>query len=146
MKMTEEGANRLLDVARALRDASRKGWSLEMGRYGKSQQFAEGSLAEYVTEQNCGTPACALGHYAVRRDLQKILHLDRDGAFVFAGLDVCASYTNRQLQEYFQLNEDESEELFSSWGCNRAQTALQAAKYIEAFVERKGFDIVEVPA
>ena len=84
----------------------------------------------------CGTPACALGHWAeARRDLWTI--------DVSLGAPL---YVHRQTQTYgyvegavedFALTEDDAEELFGEKGCGGAKTAMQASAYIREFVRKR---------
>lgn len=85
---------------------------------------------------NCGTPGCALGHYAHRRDLQKIFKLS-DGGYLqrTAGLKDTQGIDDYAVLRHFGITYDQSMELFSgSAGCGNALTATEAANYIEKFV------------
>lgn len=100
----------------------------------------------------CGTPACVLGHYAARRDLQK--------TFKFIPDPLCAQFAARRprasdqgalrrndermisfgdpaVQRHFGLSQSQCAELFSDVGCGGAETGKQAAKYIRNFVRRE---------
>lgn len=120
---------RLLNVAIAL-DESKNPHSFSMGSYTR-----------------CGTPGCALGHYAARRDLQDEFSLatsdgvncpledsietDEHGRIrVGAGLSCCA----QAVCDHFGISKDEAHELFSGSGCGMAATAKAAAEYIRTFV------------
>lgn len=112
---------RLLKVAQALRESP------------APKRFYQGKFAH-----SCGTPACAFGHYAARRDLQKTFKLNvndvgtdwvtKDGRPVW--------YDEESVTSHFGITEDQGRELFSSQGCGNAQTPKQAARYIERFVEK----------
>jgi hypothetical protein len=81
---------------------------------------------------DCGTPACAMGHYAARRDLQKTFRLDEDGNVVTnngSNLWAC--------ENHFGITPDEDEELFGLTGCGDAKTPKQAIRYIRKFIARK---------
>lgn len=129
---------RLLDVARACREARVPG------------KF---SMENFANE--CGTPACALGHYADRRDLQDRFELKRSGYhnkpwLFFDGHP--SGYHSDDVLEWFGINDDEAEELFAAEGCGGGETCeydedgdpviryvtnhLEAAEYIEDFVRR----------
>lgn len=107
---------RLLNVARALRE---------------SRNPDEFTMEK--THHECGTPACAIGHYAARRDLQREFTLksalgstDGDGEWAYAA------------QRHFGLEGLATVELlFGSKGCGGAETPKAAARYIERFVARK---------
>lgn len=116
-------AERSLNVARALRE-------------GKPEDF---DMHDYVNY--CGTPACALGHFASRGDLQAFLKIYRGPEsqtpyLVYADTGAAAFHDADEVYEYFDIDEDESDELFNSHGCGNAQTNIQAAEYIEDFVAR----------
>ena len=127
--MNKTHQKRLLNVARALRE-SRDPRAFTMER------FAHG----------CGTPACALGHYASRRDLQRAFRIDPEPAqeswtsyerLVLDGLDNAVYPDDYQVTDHFGLSIDEGCELFDVYGCGGARTPIQAARYIERFVARK---------
>lgn len=129
---------RLLDVARACREAPNPaGFTME--------RFAN----------DCGTPACALGHYACRPDLQDKFSLRNMTVYgrpwlAFEGN--VSSYDRRGVLDWFGIDEDESEELFGVLGCGGTEEEdedgepvdcpvkdpIAAALYIEAFVARNG--------
>ena len=154
--MNKVQTKRLLNVARALRDAHAAKKKLNMEKFVFGDENAVESeyneeKGDYVycnVEKNfCGTPACALGHYAARTDLQRLLKVsilkDYHGvpyATVdrFGGEPGC-DWNNEEVEEHFGINSDEYNELFDWDGCGDAKTPLQAAKYIERFVHRKQF-------
>jgi hypothetical protein len=120
---------RLLNVARALRESSRP------------EKF---DMTEVI--HPCGTPACAFGHYVSRTDLQDFVKPERctfqdtGRQFwrpVFVDDGAHASFYGRRVQEHFGLTREEQHALFDGGGCGEAETANQAAEYIERFVERK---------
>lgn len=126
--MTVIQAKRLLRVAQALREAKHP------------EDF---TMARYVNE--CGTPACALGHYASRRDLQKLLELCkdkwRDFGIMYVGEPNDAGIYDPKVLEHFGITENGSTELFGGVGCGDAKTPTEAADYIDAFVKNQGFDM-----
>lgn len=92
----------------------------------------------------CGTPGCALGHYAARRDLQRTFTLQTEGEMV----DVCTANGEwvafpledsvlEVFEEHFDLSASEVERLFGPDGCGRAKTPNKAADYIERFVKQR---------
>lgn len=105
---------RLLNVAKALRESEHP------------ERFTMRTIAH-----SCGTPACALGHYAARRDLQDAFILLKHGELRATG-DAASPFLAEL--EHFDISRAEEEKLFGVWGCNDAQTPLQAAEYIERFV------------
>lgn len=87
---------------------------------------------EQVTH-DCGTPACAIGHWihhsrgrVVLTDNDILLHTEVFGA---EGVILVGSAE-------FRITGDQSYELFSGRGCGKAKTAKQAARYIRKFVKR----------
>lgn len=114
--------HRLLNVVRALRESphpacfTMKAWA-----------------------HDCGTPGCALGHYAYRTDLQSMFKLratmcTTDGTYACIGFQSTA-HPVETWAGHFGLSDAEVQELFSLEGCGNAQTALEAALYIEKFVD-----------
>jgi len=112
---------------------------------------------------SCGTPACVLGHYAARTDLQSDfkLALGAHGDLVLLNLQTGRpdDYWSLHCQEHFGLSWDETEELFVSAecsgcqghgcdeclcsgepsslaGCGGAKTPSEAIAYIRAFIDR----------
>lgn len=114
---------RLLNVAKALRESpSPEDFGMETYAHG------------------CGTPGCALGHYAYRTDLQDdfmLVPVD-DGMFVhtavaFRGQKV--EYFSDCVRDHFGIDYVQVGELFAGYGCGEAQTPTEAAEYIENFVK-----------
>lgn len=127
----ELGNQRLLNVAKALRESI------------KPEDF---TMDCYINE--CGTPACAFGHYACRGDLQNEFHLvtekstDTDGTFSIDYFVVHKdndggelSFEDDEVLTHFDITYDDSFDLFGYDGCDDAETPLEAAKYIEEFVK-----------
>lgn len=112
---------RLLNVAKALREAPDPD-KFDMSFYG----------------HGCGAPACAVGHYAARRDLQDTFVLNKDG-FVDRRHPVGSQREAANFSDFaahFGLSRDQTEGLFDANGCGMAETPLEAAEYIEDFVRR----------
>lgn len=128
---------RLLNVAKSLRE-SKAPKKFDMNFYVHGDIWAES--AEF-----CGTPACALGHYAARPDLQKLLKIEirNDGEEnTFAQLvhrdgGHNASYSQRSVIEHFGVDQKEADALFAPNGCGGAKTPKKAAQFIERFVAQK---------
>lgn len=150
--MNKVQAKRLLNVAKSLRDAhaSKKNSKFAMDTFVVGQEDylstdANGKVCNTEAEF-CGTPACALGHYASRTDLQRLLKIaikKTEEGVPFAELQFfgTSSYamdiTLPEILEHFGITEEESNMLFNWDGCDRAKTPLQAAKFIERFVQEK---------
>ncbi len=145
--MNKRQKKRLLNVAKALRETQTPD-DFRMSLFGNA----------------CGTPACALGHYASRTDLQK--------AFVFRVNREDAAYNKRQSQamledpstyrglisphvatvkrpraalwydgpeilEHFGITDYQAELIFGGHGCGGARHPDEAAQFIERFVEEQ---------
>lgn len=108
---------RLLDVARALREAP------------NPKRFKMDDFGGF-----CGTPHCALGHYAARKDLQKTFSL----TLIRGNLRMQGKIWDwGRIARYFGITGTEAFELFGSDGCHFAETPIEAAEYIEGFVAHK---------
>lgn len=134
-----DGDRRLLDVARALHDAAAAKLAFSMGAI----LFDEWDAEELgLPEDFCGSPACALGHYGVRGDLQDefvpnaehstLDYKHGEGSF---GQHIC--YSDNRMLAYFEVSRDDMELLFGGDGCGDAQTATEAAEFIENFVAQR---------
>ena len=125
--MNKVQARRLLNVARALREAP---------------DPAKFSMHAYC-DNTCGTPACALGHYAARGDLQRLLAIRVDPSdgrklwwMQLRDGDRTVSHRSEAVLDHFGIDGYETDELFGGDGCGGAWTPKQAARYIERFVKR----------
>lgn len=95
----------------------------------------------------CGTPACAIGHYAYRTPARwgwstwGDLMLAPDAASLPLVFDISRNTEVhgawRQVMHEFCISIEEVRELFETRGCGNAQTAKEAALYIRGFVARK---------
>ena len=115
---------RLLNVAKALRESP------------DPKNFTMHSYFDV-----CGTPMCAFGHYAARRDLQKSFRNDPTGRWCpvdAAGNNVEAGIIDDySIKTHFGLNVDEQFMMFSATGCNNAKSNISAAEFIEKFVKNR---------
>jgi hypothetical protein len=130
-------AERLLNVARALREAP------DNGNF--TMEFYCWSGKEF----DCGTPACAIGHYAARQDLQRLFFIDEHGALMVhypnGDWNIIVSsdpYNPSVPLQHFGITHEEWGELFYIDGCGNAATAIEAAEYIEQFVAKKFGEVV----
>lgn len=151
--MNKVQSKRLLNVARALREAhaAKKKFNMDKFVFGQASAINYGDRflvgqPRNVEAESCGTPACALGHYASRTDLQRFVkiqyHKDDFGIkyaelAYFGSRDSGVDYCDSEFERHFGISLEETELLFSWDGCNGAKTALAAAKYIERFVKQK---------
>lgn len=114
------GARRLLKLADILDVAD-----AEHRKKGEPR-YDQGMLAH-----RCGTPACALGHWAFQ-NRRRGWEL-RDGSPLLQGRPAGTWATAAE----FGISSVEDAQLFSSFGCGRASTAKAAARYIRKFVANK---------
>lgn len=125
--MSEFRPDRLLKVAIALRESPNPDrFTMRMWGHG------------------CNTPACAMGHYAARADLQDAFMLTDRGQLTLSGPAHAAlraqglhAEMERDYLDHFGISGDEWGELFGWSGCSDAKTANEAADYIVDFVKRK---------
>lgn len=119
---------RVLNIARALRESP------------NPEAFDMSS----VVDSACGTPYCAFGHYAARADLQDAFWVGRHSCEALGFVPMYrdtgrfVEFNGVNVQLHFGLSHDEINAMFGGGsGCGRARTALDAAKWLEAFAERK---------
>jgi hypothetical protein len=135
---------RLLNVARALEESPvPKAFDMQAFCHNGEERY-DGNLDRFLPAIDCGTPACALGHYASRRDLQRVFDLGKSGGrfgtvwgLRVTGKRGLAGFNDRAVLDHFALSKEESAELFDQDGCGDAKTTKQAARYIRKFVARK---------
>ena len=151
-RLTQRQAARLLNVAKALREYEHPE-RFTMKLYLHGDQFSGinsefGPKMPQATEDWCGTPGCALGTFSSRPDLQRLLVVKRytrktdqheKGQPYMALRDggAAACFDTYELMEYFGISYDEAQELFNFSGCGNAKTPIEAAKYIERFVDER---------
>lgn len=142
--MNKRQAGRLLNIALALREYAHPE-RFDMGCY----VHTEDNIEDQERLHWCGTPGCALGTYASRGDLQRILRVvmftREDGkkspAMVLASKPKeLADFSDNEVLDHFGITDAESRELFNYDGCGSAETPIEAATYIEEFVARKLLD------
>jgi hypothetical protein len=85
------------------------------------------SMTRYAN--GCGTPACVLGNYASRRDLQK--------SFTLHEFVENIAFDDLRVLEHFGITESEARVLFSTQGCRGAITPEGAVAFLEEFLEYK---------
>lgn len=113
------------------------------------------SMNSYV--HPCGTPACALGNYAAREDLQSEFKLelvkDEFGDFfriAYADERTSVDFWDSRVRSHFDITDREATLLFGPVDphpeegteerlANVAKTPLEAAEYIERFVAERPF-------
>lgn len=89
---------------------------------------------------SCNTPACVLGTYAYRKDVQDTFRPLR----CYYGIDIklkgCSEvvyHDGLEVQAHFGLDATQAEELFGTKGCGGADNEEDAARFIEGFIERE---------
>jgi hypothetical protein len=125
-KLTKLGARRLLKLAKILDTAD----ALHKRR-------KEPTYNQFQMVHSCGTPACALGHYAAATKAR--FKIDRLSETVFYKGNSLYHEAQVAIDE-FGVSRGEGYALFSFEGMGGAKTAKQAAKYIRSFVKRKGVE------
>jgi len=133
-------SERLRNVIRAVKEGDAK--DFDMSRYVK------------LESKGCGSPACALGHYAARQDLQQEFHLEQWRVIAQGGWNDTDAF-ERIVGKHFDLTIKEITELFGGFGCgsftmtvsgsgdeafswkvSKPITALEAIAYIENFIAK----------
>lgn len=114
--MFKLGNRRLLKLAAVLFVAD------AIHRANKQPTYNQGVLTH-----DCGTPACAWGHYGFIPSVQK------RGINI---MNISCSLCETAAAE-FGITISQAHELFGIFGCNHARTAKQAARYITNFVKRR---------
>lgn len=153
--MNNTQAQRLLNVAKSLRESKTpKRFTMNKFVWGEMDRLAydlrDVNAEKFVQKERdfCGTPACALGHFGARTDLQSLLKIRTrvvDGEKI-AGLeysrglsedqDKLVSYLDKRVQKYFGIDEGEADRLFGPDGCGNAKSVNAAANFIERFVQK----------
>ena len=146
--MNKRQARRLLNVARSLRESANPEL-FSMHSYVNDVDTLLNKLPvgdSGVDTNLCGTPACALGHYASRTDLQRKMRIAQLGKEWFTGVPLyglrynnnrAVGFDDRTILDHFGITRDETYELFDGYGCGGAKTAIEAAQYIEDFVQNR---------
>lgn len=116
---------RFRNLIRATRDASSE--HFDMNRY---------------AHNGCGSPACVLGNYAARRDLQRTINLDLSGPIEWIKIRDNTGrviwYDSPTILDHFGITFREFIDLFASNGCDSAgKNQDRAVAYLESFLERK---------
>lgn len=86
----------------------------------------------------CGTPACVLGHYAHRKDLQDRFGLDKYGSVIRLDTGATIWYDSQVVLNHFGIDTEQAHALFGATGCDDAKTADEAADYIRRFIDSDG--------
>lgn len=113
-----------------------------------------GSTPEKAQEKNwCGTPACVLGHYGSRPDLQRLfvvelvpesLTYNSEGNLVKiehpelkyrSGGGLC--FSDDEFLDHFGVTEQQAIDLFDMNGCGNAKTPKEAVTFIRKFVKSR---------
>lgn len=119
------GMSRLMELADILDEADEQHWARGEPLYDQGSWL-----------HPCGTPACALGHWAAANTDRWTTHILWKPLLTSVAAGVWHSSIDC-AQVDFCLDYDEASELFGGIGCGHAKTGKQAAAYIRAFVARK---------
>ncbi len=126
---------RLENLARILREAAARKLDFDMGQWGFAPDY-DHDKDEYV---GCGTPACALGHYAARRDVQGRFNLTKEGNVSILGRVTDSCLLNNAAL-HFGMSNDDAVKMFGGNeydGHNKAKTPAGAAQYVERYLARQ---------
>lgn len=86
--------------------------------------------------KSCGAPACVLGHYAAREDLQDDFKVFGFGiVHKYGGFSL--GFDSGYVRKHFNLKSDELKSLFGEQGCGNATRAKQVSEYMNNFVAKK---------
>jgi hypothetical protein len=102
------------------------------GKRGPDDAFDMGNFVNL----GCGTPACVLGTYGNRRDLQDTFELDDETGFSLIG-GPSLWHDDPDVLRHFGVTREEAERLFGGSGCNNADNENMAIKFIDDFVAKK---------
>jgi hypothetical protein len=125
--MTPKGKERLLKLADILDVAD-----------AEHRKNNEPAYDQCSVGHPCGTPACALGHWAAanpRRFIWNPRAEEEGGSVISYKPDPSAGFYEMGSRE-FDLTSEQSTELFDGDGCGDARTGKAAARYIRKFVKR----------
>jgi len=91
---------------------------------------------------SCNTPACLMGNYAARTDLQDTFFISARGNLELRSRPhrALTDYwdVSFALRQHFDLTDEEVNDLFNGNGCDGAQEdRAKAIAYVEAFIARK---------
>lgn len=98
----------------------------------KHVKAGEPIYRQSLWQHPCGTPACALGHYAAHTPSRW-----KFGAYGQPHLSYVDGGPLESATIEFGISFDEAHLLFAADGCGEARTASEAANYIEAFIVNK---------
>lgn len=126
---------RLNNLARILREAAliektrEEFRGFDMSRWGYSARPG----------QTCGTPACALGHYADRRDVQRRFSLTKQGEVKTHGKGARSGGLIDRAGDHFGITSEQAHAMFGGGddpGDNKAKMPNGAAYYVERLIKR----------
>lgn len=82
----------------------------------------------------CGTPGCALGHWAVAHPDRWVVNPSQERV-VSRNISGISPFSSAVIE--FGITFHEAEELFGGGGCDHAETAKEAAAYVRVFIADK---------
>lgn len=86
-------------------------------------------------KKSCGTPACALGHWAAHNPRR--WKFDTTGHPYLRTTEPLYGISFEDASQEFGIDHHAINELFEYNGCGRAKTGKQAAKFIRKFVKAR---------
>jgi hypothetical protein len=136
----KQGQARLLKLAAILDEAHAQ--YVKDGKVNSMSYLSDEGYDQTCYVHKCGTPACALGHWAVfnpaRWGITK-RHMPFLRGVKSADVQEVASQEfaleSRSLNDWVDFYQ--ADELFGGEGCGNAMTAKQAATYIRKFVKKR---------
>lgn len=84
----------------------------------------------------CGTPACALGHWAAANPRRWMI----SAGSPLGSVRLRGCYMLNEIaagMDEFAIDMEQYYDLFGGWGCGGAQTGKQAARFIRQFVQAR---------
>ncbi len=133
--MNKRYLKRLTNLARIARDAQKAESLLSKVRRFTMHRWGYGA----DKGETCGTPACLLGHYAARIDVQRRFSLRKDGEVRTHGKGRYANSLIQRAADHFGITFDDAHAMFGNSqapGANQAKSPAGAAQYVERFIER----------
>lgn len=100
----------------------------------------------------CGSPACVIGNYAARQDLQSEFRLDAHGRVLDVANEL-ANYWGYKVREHFGISDQDTQDLFAApddsdedeegnvihkpGGCGDATTPEEAVHYLTMWMVKR---------
>ncbi len=116
--------------------------TFDMGEYAVRQflKNEDGYYDESRPNPFCGSPACILGNFAAREDLQSVMKLRPHNmpVLVLTETDSRVYFEDKEIRDLFGLTLEEANDLFSIDGCGEAKNDKErAVRYLRLFYKEK---------